>query len=217
MTTPSAPEPSTRILLADDHELVRVGLVAQISALGQYEFVHAWSLDSLLAAAARPPDCQLAIVDVYMPGMQGGVGLKRLCTAHPHLPLIIISGAATLPHASQWQRWPSVRAILHKSGPIEQLRAAIDLALAGASPQPAMPELPGSGGWGDAGALRKLSARHVRVARAAASGASNKQIAADLGLSEGSVKQYLKDVFRELGVVNRTQLALLLASASTSQ
>ncbi|WP_186764675.1 response regulator transcription factor [Comamonas flocculans] len=199
-----------RILLADDHEIVRVGLAAQLGLLGCYEFVHAWSLTTLLQAAAQPPGCDLAIVDVYMPGMGAGQGLASLCEAHPHLPLIILSGASTLPHASQWRRWPSVRAILHKSGPLDGLRAAIDLALAGAAPSPASIALPAPDVWGHLDALAALSARVARVARLAAQGLSNAQIAGELGLSEGSVKQYLKQAFRELGVMNRTQLSLLL-------
>jgi len=198
-----------RILLADDHEIVRDGLAAHLRLLGDFEIVHAWSLATLLAAAAAPPGCDLAVVDVHMPGMDGGQGLAALCAAQPALPLIVISGAATLPHAGQWQRWPSVRAIVHKSSPMAQLRAAVDLALARAPAAPTAPA-PLPGPWGDADALRALSPRLAQVAQAVAQGLSNQQIAAALGLSEGTVKQYLKDIFRTLGVANRTQLALLL-------
>ncbi|WP_051237316.1 response regulator transcription factor [Ottowia thiooxydans] len=194
-----------RILLADDHEIVRDGLAAHLRMLGDFEIVHAWSLATLLAAAA-PPGCDLAVVDVHMPGMDGGQGLAALCSAYPALPLIILSGAATLPHAGEWQCWPSVRAIIHKSSPMSQLRAAVDLALARAPAAP--PPLPGP--WGDADALSALSPRLAQVAQAVAQGFSNQQIADALGLSEGTVKQYLKDIFRSLGVTNRTQLALLL-------
>lgn len=207
---------ATRILLADDHEIVRAGLAAQLGLLGCYEFIHAWSLTSLLHATTQPPGCHLAIVDVYMPGMGAGQGLASLCAAQPDLPVIILSGASTLPHASQWQRWPSVRAILHKSGPLDGLRAAIDLALAGRATSPASIALPASDVWGHADALAALSPRIVRVARLAAQGLSNAQIAGELGLSEGSVKQYLKQAFRELGVMNRTQLSLLLNAAPMS-
>ncbi len=203
-----------RILLADDHEIVRAGLAAQLSLLGRYELVHAWSLDSLLRAAAQPPGCQLAIVDVYMPGMGDGQGLARLCAAHPAMPLIIISGAAVLPHASQWQRWPNVRAILHKSGPAERLRAAVDLALSDGARSPAHVVLPTHDAWGNRAALPALSPSKMRVGLLAAQGLSNLLIASELGLSEGTVKQYLKEIFRELGVTNRTQLALLLSAAS---
>lgn len=199
---------SIRILLADDHEIVRDGLAAHLRQLGDFEIVHAWSFSTLLAAAAKPPGCDLAVVDVHMPGMEGGAGLAALCAAQPALPLLIISGAAVLPHASEWQRWPSVRAIVHKSSPMTQLRAAVDLALARAPDVPVT--LPLLGPWGDANALEALSPRMAQVAQAAAQGLGNRQIAAALGLSEGTVKQYLKEIFRTLGVANRTQLALLL-------
>lgn len=199
-----------RILLADDHEIVRAGLAAQLGSLGDYEFVHAWSLDTLLAAAGAPRGCELAIVDVYMPGMGDGQGIAAVCAAHPHLPLIILSGAVSLPHLSQWQRWPNVQGIFHKSGPIDELRSAIDLALQGKNAAAVSAPPPVTELYRSRAGLNALPARQLQVARAAASGASNKQIAADLGLTEGTVKQYLKEVFRALGVSNRTQLALLL-------
>ncbi|MET4576465.1 response regulator transcription factor [Ottowia thiooxydans] len=194
-----------RILLADDHEIVRDGLAAHLQMLGDFEIVHAWSLATLMAAAA-PPGCDLAVVDVHMPGMDGGQGLEALCGTYPTLPLIIISGAATLPHAAEWQRWSCVRAIIHKSSPMSQFRAAVDMALARVPAAPApLPEP-----WGDAEALSALSPRLAQVAQAVSQGLSNRQTATALGLSEGTVKQYLKEIFRTLGVANRTQLALLL-------
>ena len=59
-------------------------------------------------------------------------------------------------------------------------------------------------------ALRALSPRQREVAWAVARGLSNAQIASELGLTEGTVKAYLKDIFRNVGVSNRTQLALRL-------
>ncbi|MBH1964066.1 MAG: response regulator transcription factor [Comamonadaceae bacterium] len=194
-----------RILLADDHEIVRDGLAAHLRMLGDFEIVHAWNLSTLLASAG-PPGCDLAIVDVHMPGMEGGQGLAALCVPHPALPVIIITGAAALPHAAEWRSWPNVRAIVHKSSPMAQLRAAVDLALARAPAVPTLMPEP----WGDADALGTLSPRLTQVAQAVAQGLSNQQIAIALGLSEGTVKQYLKEIFRTLGVTSRTQLALLL-------
>ena len=199
-----------RILLADDHEIVRDGLAAQLRMLGDFEIVHAWSLATLLAAAAAPPGCDLAVVDVHMPGMDAGLGLGALCAANPALPVIVITGAATLPHAGEWRRWPSVRGIVHKSSPMTQLRAAVDLALARVPATDAGLTVPPSLPWGDADALNALSPRLAQVAQAVAQGLSNQQAAEALGLSEGTVKQYLKDIFRTLGVANRTQLTLLL-------
>jgi DNA-binding NarL/FixJ family response regulator len=59
-------------------------------------------------------------------------------------------------------------------------------------------------------ALEALSPRQRDVSVAVARGLSNAQIAAELGLTQGTVKAYLKDIFKALGVSNRTQLALRL-------
>ena len=57
---------------------MRAGLAAQLGHLGRYDLIHAWSLDTLMAAIDTPPGCALAIVDVYMPGMGDGQGIATV-------------------------------------------------------------------------------------------------------------------------------------------
>lgn len=207
--SPAAARPP-RVLLADDHELVRAGMEAQLRLLGQFEIVRAWCRDTLLRAAATPPGCALALVDLDMPGMNGADGIVALCTAHPTLPVIVVTGSHDVQALSHgWQHCDNVYAVLLKSGRAEALRAAIDGALAGVPPPAALvPPLPPKN---DALAVwRRLTPRQHEVALAAARGLSNQQIATALRLSEGTVKNHLKVTFRRLGVSNRTQLALRL-------
>jgi DNA-binding NarL/FixJ family response regulator len=60
-----------------------------------------------------------------------------------------------------------------------------------------------------AAAIEKLSSRELDVLRQLAEGKSNKEIAAALDLAEGTVKNHLSNVFGKLGVLDRTQAALL--------
>lgn len=210
--------PPTRVLLADDHELVRAGMEAQLRLLGQFDIVHAWSRDTLLRAAATPPGCELALVDLDMPGMHGADGIVALCTAHPRLPVIVVSGASNLSALSHgWRQCANVRGVLHKSGRAEALRAAIDLARAGGStPLAVTPPLPSPAAM--ALACRPgLTPRQLEVAQAAAHGLTNQQIAVTLQLGEGTVKNHLQAAFRLLGVSNRTQLALRLQALTRGQ
>lgn len=198
-----------RVLLADDHELVRAGLHAQLQRLGQFETVHAWSRASLLRAAAIPPGCDLALVDLHMPGMNGAEGIAALCAAHPALPVIVVTGVGSdemLAQARAWSDCPNVRGVLHKTGQVGALRELIDLALACTTPV-APTQLPPSVLIHPAD-HEKLTPRQQEVALAAAAGMTNHQIGHALHLSEGTVKNHMKTVFRVLGVSNRTQLAL---------
>src|SRR5262245_33216502 len=82
-----------KILLADDHALIRSGLRNELRELpGEIEFVEAWdaaSLDEAFDAHAL----DLAIVDLSMPGMQGGATIEELRQRFPAVPLIVLSGA----------------------------------------------------------------------------------------------------------------------------
>jgi DNA-binding NarL/FixJ family response regulator len=129
-----------------------------------------------------------------------------------------------------------VRGILDKSHSAAELRRVIDLALAGVPVWPAtdsMPmgwqelhpitinsiasnsySMPASGSFSSQNTLpeglQALSPRQREVAQAVARGLTNAEVAIELGLTEGTVKAYLKDIFRSLGISNRTQLALRL-------
>ena len=203
---------STQVLLADDHEILRTALALQLEQIGGYTVRHAWSLSTLLAAARHPPACDVAVVDVHMPGMEAGRQLQALYSQNPGLPIIILTGATELPFAAAWSRWPSVHAILHKTQPSAQLLSAIEQALQGVKGESTYLQASGlaAAAGSQATGWPQLSTRQIQVARAAAGGASNKHIAMELGLTEGTVKQYLKEIFHTLGVSNRTQLALLL-------
>lgn len=198
-----------RVLLADDHELVRAGLQAQLQRLGSFETVHAWSRETLLRAAAIPPGCALALVDLNMPGMNGAEGVAALCEAHPNLPVIVITGAGrddVLSQSRAWSQCTNICGVLHKTGQADALRGLIDIALT----SPRATRKPVLLGTAEVPHVRTsaLTQRQREVAMAAAGGMTNQQIAAALALTEGTVKNHLQTVFRLLGVSNRTQLAL---------
>ena len=206
-----------RLLLADDHELVRAGIEAQLQLLGRFETVHAWNQETLMRGASVPPGCDLALVDLNMPGMRGTAGILELCAAHPALPVLIVTGRYDQwALAKNWRHCPNVRGVVHKGAGVEPLRAAIDLAL----DNPLMAWLPtGAVAMPTErveSAAAPLTLRQREVARAAIDGLSNREIAVMLGLTEGTVKNHLHHVFRVLGVSNRTQLASRLRTMGQS-
>jgi DNA-binding NarL/FixJ family response regulator len=236
-------ERPVQLLIADDHPLIRSGMRAQIEPLGGahrfsvHEASDAASLRAALAQAqSRGLPIELALVDVMMPGMQGAASVLALAQGFPQVAFLVVTGLPMAALQSQLRSQPNIRGILDKSHSAAELRRAVDLALSGIPIWPAADSMP-SGLEGipefiafHADSVRAnsqfpsknpmsetfldLSPRQRDVAHAVARGLTNAQIAAELGLTEGTVKAYLKEIFRNLGISNRTQLALRLGASS---
>ncbi len=191
----------------------------------------------LSCAQARGQAVELALVDVMMPGMQGAASVLELAQSFPQVAFLVVTGLPVAQLLPMLRTQPNIRGVIDKSHGAADLRRAIDLALAGVPVWPATDSMPI--GWQDnpstttqsiasysgfmpatghflsknssREASQRLSPRQRDVALAVARGLTNAQIATELGLTEGTVKAYLKDIFRILGASNRTQLALRLS------
>ena len=85
-----------KILLADDHELIRSGLRNELADLdAAVEFVEAWDAESLVRMYRQYDDIDLALIDLAMPGMEGAQTVAALRQAHPTAPLVVLSAADT--------------------------------------------------------------------------------------------------------------------------
>lgn len=192
------------VLIADDHALVRDGLRSLVgSVLGEVQFVQACDADSLMRAACASPQARVALVDLNMPGMEKGFRLAELARLCPALPLVVISALTSPDVVRRTLEIPTVHAFVSKSAPSEQICAAIDAALQGRKLPFALrvsdvkrPDL-------------LLTPRMEEVRQLLRLGMSNKMIARSLGISEGTVKNYMSEIFKALNVSNRTQAAQL--------
>src|SRR6476660_9593969 len=82
-----------KILLADDHALIRSGLRGELAELDSLvEFVEAWDGETLRQMLDRHRDVDLALVDLTMPGMRGAETIAALREQFPTVPLIVLSG-----------------------------------------------------------------------------------------------------------------------------
>ena len=85
-------QPSTRIVIADDHPLFRGALRQAVSsAIGGAEVSEVGSLEALTEALASGGDADLVLLDLTMPGVQGFSGLLFLRADHPEIPVIVVS------------------------------------------------------------------------------------------------------------------------------
>jgi len=189
----------TRILLADDHDLVRETVAAYLLAEGFDEVAVASDVEGALALLAGGP-FDLILADYDMPGMKGLAGLGRLIAANAGRPVAVITGA---PQAELAEAALDMGAagFLPKTLGTRQLVAAVGSMLAGGIFLPA-------------DLVRKgretlLSPREAEVLRGICAGKSNKEIARDYGLQEVTVKLHVKTMSRKLGAKNRTHAAMI--------
>lgn len=190
------------VLIADDHALVRDGMRGLLaSLLGAVHCVEAADGDALLRAANHHPGARLALVDLNMPGMERGQRLSALARRHPMLPVVVISALSSPDVVRRTLAMASVHAFVPKSAPSGQIGAAIGAALRGE-------KLPfGADPARTHETVALLTPRLEEVRHLLRQGMSNKQIARALGISEGTVKNHLSEIFRVLQVSNRTQAA----------
>jgi DNA-binding NarL/FixJ family response regulator len=211
-----------KILLADDHPLIRSGLRAELATLdGAVEFVEACDAQTLRAMLDRHRDLDLAIVDLSMPGMQREVTIAELRQDFATTPLIVLSGGDPSSDAKAVLR-AGASGFIPKNGMSKVMLQAIRLVLAGGqylppqmigdgeqhavpsgTPSPRAPAAP-SGGDGElVRALGLLSERQRQVFALLAEGLSNKAIARKLDITEGTVKTHVATIFDVFNVHNR--------------
>ncbi len=208
----------SRLLLADDHPLIRSGMRAQLEPLGNFDIEEAWDAQSLESALSKAQSQKkpfdLALVDVMMPGMHGIESLLYLCSAYTDVAFIVVTGLDIQTITRRCRSQTNIRGVVDKSRSASELRRLLDIAMMGipiwadaqdqGAPVIATSNQPPPCGSQPAALSLRLNAVAISVAR----GLSNAQVANELGLTEGTVKAYLKEIFKTLGVSNRTQLSI---------
>jgi DNA-binding NarL/FixJ family response regulator len=198
-----------RILIADDHPLMRSALAQAVSrALPDVELLEAANLDEVIAAIrAQPPDAvvDLVLLDLHMPGTNGFTGLFLIRAEFPAVAVIVISASedpVTVGRALDY----GASGFVPKSAPSRHLAEAIRTVLDGDLWFPEHLEPAGRGEDISLGArLATLTPQQLKVFAMLAEGRLNKQIAHQMRVTEATVKAHVTMILRKLGVGNRTQ------------
>ncbi len=192
-----------KILIADDHRLVREGLKLLIHQFGHApEFFEAQDYAGLCAQLNVHSDVDLVVVDLQMPGADHGAGLEAVSAAHPCVPMIVVSAFSSPDIVRKALALPSVYAFVPKNGSPSCMHFAIQAALTRNKVGEVNDATAAPGNAQDT-----LAPRFESVRVLLREGKSNKVIAHELGLSEGTVKNYMTEIFKTLKVTNRTQAA----------
>lgn len=212
-----------RVVLVDDHQLVRAGLRALLDLADDVEVVGEAGngADALPVVASLTPD--VVLMDLSMPVMDGIEATRRIREQTPDTHVVVLTSFTEEDRFAAALAAGAIGYLLKDSDP-EDVIDAVRAAAAGHAPiDPRMARalLPGGstdprlGAAGPAeapaaaeGRVDGLSLREREVLSLVAGGLANKQIARALGISDRTVKTHLANIFRNIGVADRTSAAM---------
>jgi DNA-binding NarL/FixJ family response regulator len=196
-----------RLLIVDDHPLVRRGLCELFGEDGSFEVVDAVAdgEQAVTAVLAQQPD--VVLMDVSMPGMDGIEATRRVLAVRPETRVVMLTSFADHERVLEALDTGAVGYILKDSESDDLLRGVRAAASGDAplSPRAARAVLTARRGRRP---FEELTSRELDVLRLVARGLSNKQIAWRLTISEKTVKAHMTSIFGRIGVGDRTQAAL---------
>lgn len=202
-----------RIILADDHVMIREGLRPFVERIAADTIVQeAGSLADVLALLTDGP-ADLVILDLKMPGMNGFQGLVTLRQLYPGMRCVMLSALAERDYVLEAIRL-GAEGFIPKQLSGAAMVSALQLVLSGERFIPAMMMEKTSAFSGNAQGggdlISRLTPRERDILRLLREGLPNKVIASRLEVSEVTVKSHLGNVFRKLNVQNRLQAMRLL-------
>ncbi|QQA44717.1 response regulator transcription factor [Pelagovum pacificum] len=201
-----------RVLIADDHDLLRDTLVMYLEAQGDIQAVTVPDLPAAhrtIEADDLPFD--LVLLDLNMPGMNGLDGLSRTLALKGGQRVALLSGEATRNVAEQALE-AGAAGFVPKTLPAKSMINAVKFMAMGEQYAPidfmtAVEETTTHP------LAEKLTPRELQVLRGLTEGKSNKEIARDLDITEPTIKLHMKTLYRKVGASNRTQAALIAREA----
>jgi DNA-binding NarL/FixJ family response regulator len=199
----------TRVLIADDHGVVREGLARLLPTADDIEVVGtaADGAEAVTMYERHRPD--VVLMDLSMPDLDGTAATRRILAANPEASVVILTSFSDREQILAALDAGAIGYLLKDAGPAELIEG-VRAAARGESPlhpraarellvQRDAPAAPGEA---------DLTTREHEILVLLARGLPNKRIALDLGISEKTVKAHVTSIFNSLGVTDRTQAAL---------
>jgi two-component system, NarL family, response regulator DevR len=202
------PDLPIRILIVDDHEMVREGLIAMLQPEPDFEVVGQTGSGAAVADLVERSGPNVVLLDARLPDVSGVEVCRRLGRSHPGVSVVILTtytdGGLVQECLQAGARGYVVKDV-ERFGLKESIRA-VHRGQAVLAPQVAghviermrRPEQAGT-----------LNTSQVAILRLISRGHSNREIAAEVHLSENTVKTHIQEIFRKLGVRNRVEAAIV--------
>ena len=200
----AAPPRKIRLMIVEDHVLVRLGLVSAVSTESDIEVVAEVADGRQVMKTYRQQAVDVVVLDLRLPGMDGFEVIRALQNKFAPVRILVLSsydGRDDITRAMQ----AGASGYLVKGMGLDRLLAGIRAVHRGEQYLP--PEIASRM---TAQVDLDVSLRELEVLRLIANGKSNKEIAAHLGIVEGTVKAHLTNIFAKLGAADRAQ-ALAIA------
>jgi DNA-binding NarL/FixJ family response regulator len=208
-------QPRWRVIIADDHELARLGLRTMLAPESDFEVVGEATTGREAVDLTRKLEPDLILMDIRMPDLDGLVATRTIKESLPRTSILVVTlsedpdyllealrvGAAgfVLKDASRREVVQAVRQALNGESPLDpKLSAQLIRRLAGQAPAKERPARSGD----------ELTPRELEVLRLVAEGKTNAEIGQSLFVSVGTVKVHVERIINKLGVSDRTQAAV---------
>jgi DNA-binding NarL/FixJ family response regulator len=208
-----------KVLVIDDHALIRAGLKPVLEQLGDGEAVTVLDASSYargIEIAAANPDLDLVLLDFNLPNVSGFAALVDMQERFPDVPVVIVSGEDD-PALVRETFERGALGFIPKSSSSAVILSALRLVLSGGTyvPREAMAAAPPAPDETQRSARTlhglDLTPRQAEVLELVLAGKSNKVICRELGLAEGTVKNHVAAVLKALNATNRVEAVIAAA------
>jgi DNA-binding NarL/FixJ family response regulator len=195
-----------RVLIVDDHAIVRSGLTQLLGTAADLELVGAAASGEEAVRMSAELHPEVVLMDLSMPGMNGSSATARLVADHPDIHVLVLTSFSDQSSIVDALEAGAQGYLLKHSEPEVILSAIREIVVGGSPLDPKAARVLIEGRRKRAES--PLTNREEEVLQMVGAGLANKAIARQLGITERTVKAHLTNIFQRLGVTDRTQAAL---------
>jgi DNA-binding NarL/FixJ family response regulator len=206
----STPSARIKVLIVDDHEVVRRGLRGFLELQDDLEVVGEAEDGAIAVARADELAPDVILMDLLMPNLDGLGAIAAIHDAHPEIDIVAVTSFIEEEKVTAALEAGAAGYLL-KDASADEVADAIRAAHAGEvhlDPQVAKVLAQRMRSRRDEPPVESLTAREVEVLQLVAKGAANKEIAAELSITERTARTHVSNILGKLGLASRTQAAL---------